>query len=463
MRDITSTSACDLTALIKRKVLSPVDVVEAFLDQTARLNSRLNAFSEVYVDDARRAAVSACLAVKAGSLLGPLHGVPIAVKDSMAIAGKCTTAGSAHLQSNLALRSANIVKRLEECGAIIIGKTHMVEFGLGAMGVNEHFGTPWNPWDAVNHCVPGGSSSGAAVAVATRLVPWALGTDTGGSARIPAAWCGITGMKPTCEYFDMKGIVPLSPTLDVVGPICSNAEDLAYLFGALTNIALAPRDPLETDRDLRSYRLGVLVRKELDGVDDEILAAYDEALSTFAALGASLVPLVLPYSLQEYRARTSAITFREAHDLYGELARNPEVRMDEAVRQRLLRAAQHTAADYVATLQARASLQREFSIALAGVDALLTPTTQNVAPLIADVAVTDAPNMFTRFVNLLDLCAVSVPNGFTKQGLPIGLQIVCDRRRDAVVLKLAIEYQRCTDWHMREPPVSDFKGRWLAT
>ncbi|MFM0068824.1 amidase [Paraburkholderia aspalathi] len=466
MTDIISIPAHRLAALIRLRELSPVDVVEAFLGRASIWSPKLNAFSDLYVDDASVAARDAHRALEAGSPVGLLHGVPIALKDAFDVAGKPTTAGSAHFKDRIAKRSAKVVERLRECGAIVIGKTRMVEFGLGAAGLNEKFGTPWNPCRMEAHYAPGGSSSGAAVAVAARLVPWALGTDTGGSARIPAAWCGVTGMKPTQGHFSMNGVAPLSPTLDVIGPICRTAEELAYLFAALTlssGVSASGATRTETfsrasrmadepgRRTLQGRRVGVLPAAELEGVDSEILTAYHSTLDVFASSGAALVRLALPRPLHEYRVLTSGITFHEAHALYGALARDPTTQLDSVVRQRLLRAAEYSSADYVATLAERTHFQQECAAVFAQVDALLTPGTQNLPPLVSEAASVDPPNIFTRFVNFLDLCAVSVPNGVTKEGFPTGLQIVCNRYCDATALDIAIAYQRDTSWHTQLP------------
>jgi aspartyl-tRNA(Asn)/glutamyl-tRNA(Gln) amidotransferase subunit A len=467
MIEITSIPVHRLADRIAQRQLSPVEVVDAFLDRATRLSPKLNAFTAVYATEARAAARDAQCAIEAGSAVGPLHGVPIALKDSIDVEGKPTTAGSACFQNRIARRSAKIVDHLRAAGAIIIGKTQMVEFGLGALGLNETYGTPWNPWRTDTHHAPGGSSSGAAVAVAARIAPCALGTDTGGSARIPAAWCGVTGMKPTRRHFDMDGIVPLSPTLDVVGPICRTAEELAWLFHALichSDVSDAPLASLlpsrpdgEQIRDaarysLYGYRLGFLAA-DLEDVDAPILTNYHAALNTFTSLGASLVPLELPRSFPEYRTRTSAITFYEAHALYGGLAWDPASKLDTGVKQRLRHAVRYSSQDYTTALTLRTQLQQECAPIFVRVNALLTPTTQNLPPRISDAERFDPPNAFTRFVNLLDLCAVSVPSGWTNDGLPTGLQIVCKTGDDATALKVAIAYQHITMWHARVPPL----------
>lgn len=455
MFDITSTPARSLSALIRTRAISPVEVVDGFLSAIERDNGRLGAFSACYPDEARRSARAAERAIARGAPIGLLQGIPIAIKDSMDLAGEPTFAGSAQARAGVPRRSAAIVERLEQCGAIVVGKTRMAEFGIGAIGINEHFGTPRNPWAYDAHRAPGGSSSGAAVAVAARLVPWAVGTDTGGSARIPAAWCGVAGMKPTHGALDMSGVAPLSPTLDVIGPICGDVDDLAYLWHALSSdpdrsspgtVARSAGGPLN------GLRLGVLASSELAGADAQVLGAYDEAIDTFARLDVTIVRLALPQPLLTYRERTSTITFKEAYDRYGAWARDPDSRLGEAVRHRLLRAARYTVADYDAAKHERACLKREFAGVFSCVDALLTPTTQGVAPLLHESAMLDPPTHFTRFVNFLDLCAVSVPAGFAAGGLPIGVQVVSAYGRDATALMFAAAFQHNTGWHLRKPP-----------
>ncbi|KVT70091.1 hypothetical protein WK56_19355 [Burkholderia ubonensis] len=449
MNDILSMPGRALAQRMRERTLSPVDVVGAFLERSASAGRQLNAFSALYAEDAHHAAGEVAREIENGRCAGALHGVPIALKDSIDIAGRRTAAGSAHFLDRVAQRSATVVERLLGGGAVIVGKTQMVEFGLGAVGINAHFGTPWNPWSVHAHHAPGGSSSGAAVAVAARLVPWAIGTDTGGSARIPAAWCGVTGMKPTRDWFDMSGVTPLSPTLDSMGLITRDAGDLAYLMHALAGIDVPPNPP---GRPLQGIRVGVLADRELDAVEPGILEDYAKAVDALAGLGAVVARAALPRSLQSYREDTSAITFREAYALYGTLARNPKSRLDEGVRRRLIQAESFLDRDMGEVFAERARMQAEYAAAMAGVDTLVTPTTQRSAPLVADAASIDPPNRFTRFVNYLDLCAVSVPNGFTPEGLPGGLQIVCGRRGDALAIRIAMAYQASTDWHTRVSP-----------
>src|SRR5882672_544111 len=215
---------------IAARRLSPVDLVEALLARIAAYDPKLHAFIDVYAADARLAAEAADKAIRSGHALGPFHGVPIAIKDIIDIEGRITTGGSASRLDHRATRTATVVRRLVCQGMIVLGKTKTVEFACGAWGMNQHLGTPWNPWDAEVARTPGGSSSGSGVAVAARLVPWALGTDTGCSVRQAASWCGITGLKTSIGRISTHGILPLSPTLDTPGTMARTVRDVALLY-----------------------------------------------------------------------------------------------------------------------------------------------------------------------------------------------------------------------------------------
>ncbi|MDB5753933.1 MAG: amidase, partial [Massilia sp.] len=213
--------------------LSPVDLIDALLERIATHDPKLHAFVAVYAVQARREAQAADRVIRSGRALGPWHGIPIAIKDIIDIEGQVTTGGSASRLEHRATTTATVVRRLESQGMIVLGKTQTVEFACGAWGTNQHMGTPWNPWDAATPRTPGGSSSGSGVAVAARLAPWALGTDTGGSIRMPASWCGVTGLKTTIGRISTHGILPLSPTLDTPGPIARTVRDVALLYDLL--------------------------------------------------------------------------------------------------------------------------------------------------------------------------------------------------------------------------------------
>jgi aspartyl-tRNA(Asn)/glutamyl-tRNA(Gln) amidotransferase subunit A len=239
-QDLTMVPVHLLSQLLQSRKLSPVEVTDAYLARIAQHDPRLHAFVDVYAQDARMAARGAEAAIVAGHSVGPLHGVPIALKDLIELEGKVVTGGSEAFKARRVTRTATLAKKLMAQGMIVLGKTHTVEFAMGGWGTNSLRGTPWNPWDPKHARTPGGSSSGSGVAVAAALAPWAVGTDTGGSVRLPASWCGITGLKTTIGRVSTYGVLPLSPTLDTPGPMARSVEDAALLY-----VAMQGADPLD--------------------------------------------------------------------------------------------------------------------------------------------------------------------------------------------------------------------------
>src|SRR5207302_587472 len=229
-----------LAAEIAARRLSPVTVVEALLARIATHDKKLHAFSDVYADDARLAAEAADKAIRSGHAVGPLHGVPIALKDLIDLEGRVTTGGSMAWRERRSPVTASLARRLIAAGMIALGKTHTVEFAMGGWGTNQHLGTPWNPWDPEVARTPGGSSSGTGVAVASGMAPWGIGTDTGGSVRLPASWCGLSGLKTTIGRVSTYGILPLAPSLDTPGPMARSVEDAALLYSVMPG-----QDPLD--------------------------------------------------------------------------------------------------------------------------------------------------------------------------------------------------------------------------
>jgi aspartyl-tRNA(Asn)/glutamyl-tRNA(Gln) amidotransferase subunit A len=453
-------SAHDLSREISAQRLSPVDVVDAFLARIARYDPKLHAFVDVHAKEARAAAVAADKAIRAKKALGPLHGVPIAIKDIIDIEGHVTTGGSASRLNHVAATTATVVRRALEQGMIVLGKTHTVEFACGAWGTNQHMGTPWNPWDAKVARTPGGSSSGSGVAVAARLAPWALGTDTGCSVRQPASWCGITGLKTTIGRISTHGILPLSPTLDTPGTMARTVRDVAVLYqllqgpDALDPITLrhATDDPLPTlEQGVRGMKLARLPADERQGVATEVLDAYDRSLEALSALGAKIVDIDLPFRLADFVNMTN-VTMAEGYFVNAAAIENPDAKLDELVRKRLLAGKNISAQDYLATLRRREEMKRQMDAAMKGLHAFLTPSTETAALVLDDVDFSQMPIRFGRFVNILDLCGLALPNGFTGEGMPTSLQIVCRGYEEALALRIGHAYQRETDWHERLPP-----------
>jgi aspartyl-tRNA(Asn)/glutamyl-tRNA(Gln) amidotransferase subunit A len=462
MLDVTFWSAVRLSEHLSAGSLSPVDIVDTFLARIMTADPRLRAFTEVFAQEAREAARRAAGAIGPNRRAGPLHGMPVAFKDLIEVRGHVTSAGSRTWSDRRSYATATVARKLLAHGCILLGKTHTAEFAMGGWGLNQHLGTPVNPWDLSVHRVPGGSSSGSAVAVAARLVPWAIGTDTGGSVRLPAAWCGVTGLKPSKGRVSTHGVVPLSPTLDTVGPIARSVDDVALLFSLISG-----PDPLDPStlrvpqadvlaglrQGIAGMRIGRLTNAELDGTDPATRAAYEAAVVKFGELGACVVPVTLPRPLDAF-ARQSVILLVEAYALYGELAADPDLPMDEFVRGRVLAGRDIRHADYTAGLRELRDARTQFGGVFDQVSALLTPTTETTAPAIDAIDRRRPPTRFTRCASMLNLAALALPNGCCGQGLPTSLQILCREFDEATALRIGWSFQNATGWHERVPPAA---------
>jgi aspartyl-tRNA(Asn)/glutamyl-tRNA(Gln) amidotransferase subunit A len=460
-RDPTLLPVHQLSAEVRARRLSPVDLLDAYLERIEAKEPKLQAFVEVYAEDARLAAKGAEKAIRSGHAVGPLHGIPIALKDLIEIEGKTVTGGCEVWRQRKATRTATLARRVIAQGMIVLGKTHTVEFAMGGWGTNTRLGTPWNPWDPQRKRTPGGSSSGSGVAVAAGLAPWAIGTDTGGSVRMPASWCGITGLKTTIGRVSTYGVLPLSPTLDTPGPMTRSVEDAALLYATMQGAdPLEPRterlpyaDPLPAlKRGVRGLRLARMPESERGFASAEVLAAYDASLAELERLGAEIVPVNLPFGFADVAALNLRIMAAESYAILRELIDDPNAPLDEHVRPRIAAGRTITAQAYLESLQQREAMKLLFAAALHGIDALLTPTTMTTALPLDEVDQTKAPAHYTRFGNFLDLCALSLPNGFASDGLPTSLQIVCRAYEEATALRIGWAYQDATDWHLRRPP-----------
>ncbi|MGN7743664.1 amidase [Pseudomonas sp. 22526] len=453
---ITRLTAVELMTLIQARDLSPVEVTEAFLERILDTRTSSNAFVDIYECQARAAAHRACKAISSGQASSSLHGMPIALKDLFHVKGELTTAGSLCWKQRRAQTTSTVVERLLSKGIVILGKTHTVEFGLGAFGVNEHFATPRNPWSRQTELAPGGSSSGSAVAVATGLTPWALGTDTGGSVRIPASWCGIVGLKPSHGQIEMTDVVPLSQTLDSVGVLARSVEDASLLYAHLLDEP--PRQCLADNVEgfgqvaLSRYRVATLPLHERSWVSADVLACYDTAVAVLRDAGIQTRAGEFPMPLEEYLRKNSLITFYEALANYRTLHAEAQSGLGESVRARLSRGAGISQAEYLNALQEMARLRSLFERIYDQVEAIVLPTTQMPACAVDDIEHLAPPNHFTRFVNFLGLCAIAVPAGFTADNRPCSLQFVCKRNQEHIAIGLARAYEARTPWHSIHPP-----------
>ena len=441
-----------------------------YLERIAALDQRLHAFIEVYRDDAIAAAQAADRKREAGREPGALHGLPIAIKDLVHLRGRMTTAGSKSRPYGIARETATAAERLIAAGMIPLGKTHLVEFAFGGWGRNAPMGAPWNPWDASVHRVAGGSSSCSAVAVAAGLAPAAIGSDTGGSIRIPAALCGLTGLKPTYGVISLAGVFPLAPTLDSLGPITRTVDDAAFLAAVmagpdprdaatLTAPAVDFAGTLAAEPDVRGMHITALAVEQFTWpVQPDVLRARAEAIGVFRALGARVEDARVPFAFEDVMLRNGRIIAAEAYALHRAYIEDESLEIDPWVRRRTIGGKAIGAADYIDELAARRSAAAAFAEWMRGRDALLTPTLPIVAtPIDAVDEATTPLATFTRAANYLGACALSLPAGFSTEGLPIGVQLVGAPFADATLVRLGRAFQRATDWHLRCPDLAGFE------
>jgi aspartyl-tRNA(Asn)/glutamyl-tRNA(Gln) amidotransferase subunit A len=451
--------------------LAPRTLVAACLERIARADPTLHAFVAVYGPQALQAAEACGAAIAAGHGLGPLHGIPIAIKDLCDMEGRIATAGSRFWADRVSTATATVVRRLLAAGMVVLGKTHMVEFALGAWGSNAAMGAPWNPWDLAVQRTPGGSSSGSGVAVAAGLAPAALGSDTGGSVRIPSALCGLVGLKVTAGRISNHGVVPLSQTLDTIGPMTRSVEDAALLFAALNGPdpldpatqAVPHGNPLPTlKRGVAGLRLGMVALEELQGTTDAVAAHYREAGEALAALGARVEPVRLQgLGFMDLQRQTGTLIGAEGYHVHRAWIERSDAPFDPHVQRRLLAGKGVSAADYIEVLRHRARASAEMGAFLADYDALLTPTLPLTAIPLAEVD-EDAPpaaSRFTRAVNYLGLCALALPMGFDAQGLPSSLQIIGKPLAEHTILRIGWAFEQARPLlAQRRPELSALLG-----
>jgi aspartyl-tRNA(Asn)/glutamyl-tRNA(Gln) amidotransferase subunit A len=397
-------------------------------------------FTAISADNARAAADGMDRLRKAGAAPSAFAGIPIGVKDLFDIAGEVTTAGSRVLASNPPARAdARAVARLRAAGFVIVGRTNMTEFAYSGLGLNAHFGTPRNPYDRSTGRIPGGSSSGAAVGIADGMFAAGLGTDTGGSCRIPAALCGIVGFKPTAQRVPREGVVPLSSTLDSVGPLARSVDCCAILDAILSGGVPAAEAPFP----LAGLRLGLPDCYVTDGMDDAVAAAFERAVSNLSAAGAKVIRLSLDM-LKEIPGINAkgGLVGAEAYAWHRDyLERSPQL-YDPWVLQRFEAGRSQTAADYIATATARQGMIGRVAKITVCVDAVMMPSVPIVAPVIAAMAETEAANRTNLFLlrnpslaNFLDRCAISLPCHRAGEP-PVGLMLLGEHGADRRLLSI---------------------------
>ena len=464
-------SIASLSDRIASGRLSPVKITEDLLGRIDAFDGRLRSFIRIMPDRALAQAYAAESAMKGGASLGALHGIPYAAKDLFDVKGVPTTAGTHLRADSIAKQDSTMVSKLAAAGMVLMGKTHTVQFAYGAAGINHDHGTPHNPWHAVPHA-PGGSSSGSAVAVAAGLVPMALGTDTGGSVRVPAALCGIVGLKTTIGRVSRAGVYPLSWTLDSVGPITRSVEDAAIVYQAMqgedaqdkSTLGVSPHDTLRGLKDgVKGLHIAFGETVFFDDVDREVEQAVREAGQAFKSLGAQLASIAVPEVEAAWAEKNRGLLIpAEACAVNRELLDNHLRELDPVIGPRMLTGRTLTAPDYFALLRRYAALQEQIQWTLRDVDALIVPTTMAPAWPLAKIDATSESYLDynkrvhrnTGIGNLLNLCAVSVPCGFTSGGLPIGLMIYAKPFHEDMALRVAYAYEQATQWHKRRPDLA---------
>ena len=435
--------------MLRRRTCSPVELTQACLARITKWQGPLNAFITVTAEEALRQAREREAELSRGRARGPLDGIPVALKDLFDTAGVRTTAGSAQYTDRVPSADAEVVRRLKAAGAILLGKLNMDEFAYNFTSETSFFGASRNPWDTARS--PGGSSGGSAIAVATGMCFAALGSDTGGSIRLPASLCGITGLKPGYGRVSARGVVPLAWSLDHVGPMCRSARDAAVVLEAIGGRGGAART--EAGRP----RVGVPREMYYEGLDAAVGKAVEAAIQDLGRIGAGVREVTLPRlerseGWPDLPLAYSRVISAEAYAFHREmLARHPE-RYHPGTRASIEGGAAVTAADYILARREMDELRAGSGGLFENADVLVTPT----APGAAFELGKPASLVYLRNTapwNLYGLPTISVPCGFTEAGLPVGLQITGPAGRDDVVLALAAAYQETTDWHRKAPPV----------
>ena len=448
----------ELADLLKTREVSSVELTNDCLARIEQLNSALNAFITITADSALAQATEADEEIHRGRWRGPLHGIPLGLKDLIDTADVLTTAASALFKDRVPKQDADVVSRLKAAGAVLTGKQNLHEFAYGGSSLVSYYGDVRNPWSVAH--IAGGSSGGSAAAVAAGLCYGAIGTDTAGSIREPAALCGVVGLKPTYGGVSVQGVIPLSPSLDHVGPIARTVADAAIMLNAIVDGGQGDKTDsvrfLAPGLENKRLRIGVPRKFFYEGLDSEIESAVEEALSVLQTLGHENREIDLP--VPQDRTLQSG----EAYAYHTKFVRDsPELYQPETLRR--IRSGEDIS--YADILRCREELQqtrRDIKKIFEEIDVLVTPTTPIPAPSIAELR--KDPDLLrpceilllrnTRPANVWGPPAISFPCGFTKVGLPIGVQIIGAHWAEATVLQLAYEYEQATTWHKREPTLS---------
>jgi aspartyl-tRNA(Asn)/glutamyl-tRNA(Gln) amidotransferase subunit A len=451
---------------LRAREISSLELTDFYLARIASLNPTLNAFIAVTADAAQAGARRADEELAHGTDRGALQGIPLALKDLFDTRGVRTTAGSKIYRDRIPAEDSAVTARLREAGAVLLGKSNMHEWAYGVTNDNPHFGRTRNPWDLER--IPGGSSGGSAAAVAARLCLGAMGSDTGGSIRLPAALCGVTGLKPTFGRVSLNGVIPLSWSMDHAGPLAQTANDCAILLQGIAGYD--PLDPVSVDAPVPNYtaalgqglagiRLAVPAGYFAAGVEAEIQRAVETAAEVFAKSDAVIVRKEMEFA-EDMFLTNRAVLAPEAAAYHAERIKTQPEDFGEDVLTRLRNGASISTADYVRARRRQLELRRDLELYFSDVDLLATPTTRVVAPRFGSDAVAMSQHLtpFTAPFNLTGFPAISLPCGLNRDGLPIGLQLVARPWAEALLLQAAHQYQLSTDWHKRLPSLTLLPG-----
>ncbi len=456
----------EAAAQLRGGKLSPVELTQAALLRIEKLNPQLNAFITITVERALRDAKVAERELRRRQYRGLLHGIPITLKDNIWTRGLRTTAGSKILKDFVPASDAEVAKRLWNAGAVLLGKTNLHEFAYGITTENPHYGATRNPWNTER--IPGGSSGGSAAAVAAGMAFASVGTDTGGSIRIPSALCSIVGLKPTFGRVSCNGIVPLAATLDHAGPIARTVTDVAILLDAIAMkqgpegaFHRALRTGGRTKKPRTKVRLGWPREYFFERVDEEVKHAMEKTAQEFEKMGARIEEVSLP-RIEDSVEPSTQIALAEALEYHESQGYFPARAADygEDVRKRLEMGSAIRAVDYLKAQQARERVREDFRVAFERVDAILAPSTPMTAPRLGQdtvkigrevESVRGALVRMNRPANFTGFPAISVPCGFSRRGLPIGMALHGPEWGEAKLLRIAFAYEQATEWHLRHP------------
>jgi aspartyl-tRNA(Asn)/glutamyl-tRNA(Gln) amidotransferase subunit A len=461
MSDLTHLTIAEAADLLARREIAAVELTEAHLRRIDAHDTHLNSFITVTSDHALTQARAADAELTRGIRRGPLHGIPLALKDLYDTAGIRTTAGSTFFADRIPDTDARAVTLLYQAGAVLLGKLNMHEWALGVTNINPHYGPSRNPWDPSR--ITGGSSGGAAAALAAGLCMGALGSDTGGSIRIPASLCGIVGLKPTFGRVSLQGVIPLSWNLDHAGPMARTVTDAALLLQAIAGYD--PDDPVSValpvdhllatiNAGVTGWRIALATDAHFGEADPEVISAVRRAATVFEELGARVEAVDLSQG-REAAQMNALMTTSDAAAFHRDRLRDHPHRFGADVLARMERGAQFTSTEYILARRFQSEWRRRLERFFDQFDLLLTPATPITAPVIEGLDSIEAARQLTRCTapfNLAGLPALSLPCGLSAAGLPIGLQIVAAPWNEAQVLRAGRAFENATQWHRQTPP-----------